>query len=271
MRIFAIRDEANPDNREIAFLLYYEQDKRFYIELPENADPWQTPLLLSSFLKRGEHTVNAYWSRVWVQQRIIPSDRQNLGQILKDNGLATYDEFELLLLAEGRCAQDDYYLEPVAEADLPENFLARFQKKVEDVVSLTQNQILVFFRNGKIKKCDLRELFANDRTFSMVGKNEKLFRGVDIQPGGYGVCWGEELNIADSVLYQLGEDVPLVLEDFRRFVESRIVNTAEAAELLDCSRQNIDDLIRRDKLHPVKATSKNKLFLKSEIIQRKWK
>ncbi len=73
------------------------------------------------------------------------------------------------------------------------------------------------------------------------------------------------------MLYDHGKDVPLSLKDFRRFVESRVVNTAEAAELLGCSRQNIEDLIRRNKLHPIKATSKNKLFLKSEIIQRNWK
>jgi hypothetical protein len=129
MKIFAIRDETDLTGKDIAYLIYYEQDKRFYIELPENADPWETPLLLSSFLKRGERTVNAYWSGMWVRQRIVPSDRQNLGQILKDNGLKTYDEFDLLMLADGRCAQDDYYLAPVVEADLPESFVKRFRRR----------------------------------------------------------------------------------------------------------------------------------------------
>ena len=271
MKIFAIRDETDPASKDIAFLIYYERDKRFYIELPENADPWETPLLLSSFLKRGEHTVNAYWSITWVQQRITPSDRQNLGQILKDNGLEAYDEFDLLMLADGRCAQDDYYLVSVSEEDLPESFVRRFQKKVEDVVPLTKKQLLVFFRDGNVKKCDVESFLANDKAFSPIWKDENLFRSVSIQPGGYGVCWGENLNIADDVLYDRGKDVPLSLEDFRRFVESRVVNTAEAAELLGCSRQNIEDLIRRNKLHFIKATPKNKLFLKSEIIQRNWK
>lgn len=271
MKIFAIRDETDLTGKDIAFLIYYEQDKRFYIELPENADSWETPLLLSSFLKRGERTVNAYWSRMWVQQRIIPSDRQNLGQILKDNGLQVYDEFALLMLADGRCAQDDYYLVPVSEADLPEIYIRRFQKKVEDVVPLAKNQLLVFFRDGSVKKCDVGSLLAGDKAFSLVEKDEGLFHSVNIQPGGYGICWGENLNIADDVLYSRGKDVPLSLEDFRQFVKSRVINTAEAAELLGCSRQNIDDLIRRGKLHPVKATPKNKLFLKSEIIQRNWK
>ena len=95
MRIFAIRDEELSHANVLAHLLYYEQSKAFYIELPDDADPWETPLLLSTFLKRGEYTVNAYWSRMWVQQRIVPSDRQNLGQVLKANGLDEYDEFAL--------------------------------------------------------------------------------------------------------------------------------------------------------------------------------
>ena len=64
MKIFAIRDAADNLKKDLAYLLYYETDKRFYIELPENADPWETPLLLSSFVQKGEHTVNSYWSRL---------------------------------------------------------------------------------------------------------------------------------------------------------------------------------------------------------------
>ena len=59
MKIFAIRDESMPLQRDLAYLLYYEGEKRFYIELPDEADPWETPLLLSSFVKKGETTVNS--------------------------------------------------------------------------------------------------------------------------------------------------------------------------------------------------------------------
>ena len=68
----------------------------------------------------------------------------------------------------------------------------------------------------------------------------------------------------------MGDEVPLGQEDFRMFVAQRVVNTAEAAQLLGCSKQNVDDLVRRGKLHPVKESAKSKLFLKSEIIQRSW-
>ena len=266
MKIFAIRDETDATGKTLAWLLYYETPKQFYIELPDDADPWETPLLLSSVLRRGERTVNAYWSRLWVQQRIVPTDRQNLGQILRDNGMESYDEFELLMLAQGRCAQDDYYLVPLTEDELPGSVTARFLKKVEDVVPLTEHRLLVFFRDGLVKKCSVPPLKA----LQPVLNNDLLFRAVAVQTGGYGVCWGEDLTLADSALYEEGETVPLSPADFRSFVENCVVNTAEAAELLDCSRQNIDDLVRRGKLHPIRATPKNKLFLKSELMERLW-
>lgn len=129
MKIFAVKDETDPSGKTLAWLFYYEAAKRFYIELPDDADPWETPLILSSFVERGEHSVNAYWSGLWVKQRIVPQDRQNLGFILKENGLEVYDEYKLLTLAQGRCAQDDYYLEPTSADELPAGIAARFEKK----------------------------------------------------------------------------------------------------------------------------------------------
>lgn len=271
MRIFAIRDENALEKKDLAYLIYYELEKRFYIELPDDADFWETPLVLSSFAKRGIKTVDAFWSKIWVQQRIVPPDRQNLGQILKDNDLEEYDEFELLMLADGRCAQDSYYLAEISETVLLNMFGSRYQKRVEDVVPLTDCQLLVFFRDGIIRKCDVEALAGNDRQFAPVIKNREIFCTVEVQTGGYGVCWGENLNIPDSVLYENGQTIPLSAMDFRQYIHHRVIDTTEATSLLDCSRQNIEDLVRREKLHPVKTTRKIKLFLKSEIKRRLWK
>lgn len=68
----------------------------------------------------------------------------------------------------------------------------------------------------------------------------------------------------------MGRAIPLTANDFQGFVRNRVVNAAEAAELLGCSRQNIKDLTVRGKLHPVKTSEKSTLFLKSEIIKRNW-
>ena len=268
MKIFAVRDEKASEAKDLAYLIYYEKSKRFYIELPDDADPWDTPLILDSFASRGERSINAYWSRLWVQQRIIPPDRQNLGEILKKNGMDSYDEYTLLTLAEGRCAQDDYYLIPIAE--LPESFSPRYRYKVKDAVPLANYHLLVFFQDNSVKKVNIARIFGDERRFAPVLTNESIFQSLSVQPGGYGVTWGVDTDIADRDLFRHGRKISLDMEDFKRFISTQIVSSAEAADFLECSRQNIDDLIHRDKLHPVKVTGKSKLFLKGEILQRTW-
>ena len=271
MRVFAIRDEFDVEQKDLAYLLYYEIEKYFYIELPEEADSWETPLLLESFLKRGEKTVNSYWSKVWVRQRIVPEDRQNLAQVLKENGLEEYDEFELLLAGKGRCAQDNYYLEEITEETLLVEFSYRYDKRIEDVVCLEEDSFLVFFRDGKVKKIDARKLEHTVSFLSRILKYKEMYKKITIQPGGYGVQWGEREIISRELLYSIGVDIPLSIQDFRRFVSDRVVETSEAMELLSCSRQNINDLIKRGKITPIKRSQKNTLFLKSEILKRNWK
>lgn len=270
MKIFAIRDESAAIQKDLAFLLYYEQEKRFYIEMPENADPWETPMLLDSFVKQNETTVNSYWSKAWVQQRIIPTDRQNIGEILRDNHLDEYDEFELLMLANGRCAQDDYYLVPIDEKDLPEEIIRRFETRVEDVLPLEEYCLLVFFRDGTVKKCDLKKHLQKTKAFQILLKKPEYFQNVRMQTGGYGVSWDVNMTLSDSMLYDIGEDVPLTAADFRNFVTHRVINAAEAADILGCSRQNIIDLTKRGRLHPIKTSEKSTLYLKSEILKRNW-
>ena len=57
-------------------------------------------------------------------------------------------------------------------------------------------------------------------------------------------------------------------DDLAVFVNTEIIDTTEARVLLGCSRQNINDLISRGKLKPVKVLPKTKLFFKSDILAR---
>ena len=106
--------------------------------------------------------------------------------------------------------------------------------------------------------------------FIILTKRQDNFAHVQIQTGGYGIQWDENLSIPDSVLYTMGRRIPLTAEDFKTFASERVINAVEAAEILNCSRQYINELVKTDKLHPIKATGKNTMFLKSEVLQRNW-
>ena len=267
MRIFAIRDESIPAHSTIGYLIYYELSKTFYIELDDTIDMWDAPPILSAFVERAEYSIDRYWSRRFVQQRLIPQDRQNINQILRENGIKEYDEFSLLMQTMGRCEQDDFYLEELPAELLPELISQRWKTKIADIVPLNAPKLLVFFRNGVTKIVDLRKL---DLPFcAPYLASQARFDTVEVEPDGYGVCWNERAMISHRKLFAYGFSVPLVLQDLHKFVRTRIVNVSEACCILNCSRQNIDDLMRRDKLHPIRSDKKGKLFSIAEVMQRK--
>lgn len=60
-------------------------------------------------------------------------------------------------------------------------------------------------------------------------------------------------------------------EELRSFIKEKIVNTNEAAEILSCTRQNIDRLVKNGKLIPIVIYPRDKIFLKADILERKEK
>lgn len=141
--------------------------------------------------------------------------------------------------------------------------------KVVDVVPLDNMQLLIFFENGVTKKFDVKPIIADYPEFEDL-KNSDLFNLVRVEPGGYGISWNSDLDCSEGELWENGVEIPLTHDDFLNFAKYSLISTGEATELLGCSRQNIENLVRRGKIHPVKAYPKNKIFSRSEILQRNW-
>lgn len=109
MTRYAIK--RNNNSKVVAVLNYDEETKSYTIDIPKNVSSKETPFMMSLFLKKGIHRMDSDWSMKWVQSRIIPSSRQNIGEILRVNGMRSYDEHELLLKNEGRSCQDEFHIE----------------------------------------------------------------------------------------------------------------------------------------------------------------
>ena len=69
-------------------------------------------------------------------------------------------------------------------------------------------------------------------------------------------------------LYEKGILLPLVKSELECFIKDQIINTKDATEILNCSRQNIDDLVKREKIKPIKEWKNNKIFFKSDLLKR---
>lgn len=59
------------------------------------------------------------------------------------------------------------------------------------------------------------------------------------------------------------------IDDLKSFLAAEVITTNEAAEILDCTRQNIKRLVDNGKLEPLRSLDKDRLFLRSDILERK--
>lgn len=267
MKICSIYNQYDKKKNPIGYLVYFEQEKKFFIELMENTNPNELPLMFASYIRKSKFTIDAIWSKKWVQARIIPTDRQNLGQILRDNHLKCYDEYQLLIMSKGECSHDDFGVEELSLDDERCRMIYdRLEENIRDVM-VSDSDVLVFFKNGISKRFNVNDLTDREEHQNYI-KNH--IRDVCILPGGYGITWNGIANIYAMELKNRGILVNVSYDDFCRFARNNIVNTAQACEILDCTRQNIDDLVKRDRLEPVSTTARNKLFLRADIEEKKW-
>lgn len=269
MKLYAIKNDENK-NKTLAYLLYYQISKKFYIKMLDNINSNQLPIILKHFYDLGKREVNSYWSFKWVSERIVPPDRQNIANIIKDNNLKKYDEHDLLLLGNGRCSQDDFYIEEIEEDSLLYESINSFDYLIDDCMCLNEKELLVFFRNGKIVKVSLESLVKTEEKINKILNKPNLLSTLEILPGGHEISFCNNIYISNIDLYDNGTNVNLIVDDLIKYISERIVNSTEASEILNCSRQNIDDLVKRKKITPIKTSAKGRLFLKTEIEKRKW-
>ncbi len=263
MKVFEIH---NGETKGITgYLFYYERSARFYTELLYGLDEWEVPAMFYSSVKSGEYSIGPKLSMKWVMQRIIPAERQNIASVLKENHLREYDEFKLLRLSEGRCAQDDDYITEIGMEMLPEEILFRLSKKIKDVIPLTRYRALVFFCDGCVRNTDLKALVADDRLFTAVMSDEKLFMRIRLSPGGNGLEWDADRIIPAEQLYDSGIETDLGYDDILNFVNLRLLDTSQLSRHLNVSRQYVNQLVDKDKLTPVAILTNTQLFSSADI------
>ena len=58
-------------------------------------------------------------------------------------------------------------------------------------------------------------------------------------------------------------------EELKTFISNQILNTTEVTEILNCTRQNVYNLVKKGHLVPIKEYERERLFLKQEVLDRK--
>ena len=213
MKIFEIIDAEL--ELSMGVLLYYEKEKTCIIELQAYLDEWTAPLLFTSYVKQHIYTIPRDISRLWVQERVIPSGRQNIKEILAHHNLKEYDEMTFLEISSGKCSQDSLYIKKIE--NLPEYVIDRTKYNIMECVMSEQRRLLCFFVDGTLKKIDLADI-SNLEGVDKIIRNEKLYQSGKVGTGGYFVTFNDSIDISARLLYERGERIPLRLGEDRKSV-----------------------------------------------------
>ncbi|MBR3169786.1 MAG: DUF2442 domain-containing protein [Lachnospiraceae bacterium] len=150
---------------------------------------------------------------------------------------------------------------------MPDYAAIRRRKNLKDCVLCADHTLLCFFLDGSVKKVDL-STFANDDqpTIEKILRNDRLYNSGRITAGGYAVTFNDSMDLSASSLYKNGVNIPLTLEDFYSFVKKNVLDTAEACDVLQCSRQNLAYMVKKEHLAPIKGDVQGNLYLKGDVL-----
>lgn len=62
----------------------------------------------------------------------------------------------------------------------------------------------VYFSNNSIKEYDIRTLIKKYPSYELL-KNKNIFQNFHIEPGGYGISWTPEIDVAEYELWEKGK------------------------------------------------------------------
>ncbi len=265
MRIYEILDSENKIS--IGILQYYEKERSYVIELQDYLDEWSAPLLFTSYVKKKIFTIPRDISFLWVKERVIPSGRQNIASILNTHKLKEYNEMEMLAIANGRCSQDSLYIRKITK--LPEYVEKRKQKNLVDCVIGENSMVLCFFEDETVKKISLEHM-VHIEGIDKVLRNKALFESGKVGTGGYSLTFNDSIDIPSYVLYEAKENLPIRKSDFDLFVQKNVFDTTDICDILECTRQNVAYMIKRQMILPIKEEVKGNLYLKGDVLRNRW-
>ena len=92
--------------------------------------------------------------------------------------------------------------------------------KVKAVNVLPDYRLSVQFAEGITKIYDLKPLFDKWPVFNELKNNQELLYSVEVDAGGYGVVWNDDIDLSCDELYENGETVKTPFDDLMAFTDA---------------------------------------------------
>ena len=92
--------------------------------------------------------------------------------------------------------------------------------KVKEVTALADYRLCVQFAEGITKIYDVKPLFSKWAVFKKLEDNIDLYNGVEVDTGGYGIIWNDELDLSCDELYDNGIRIQTPFDNLMAFTDA---------------------------------------------------
>ena len=92
--------------------------------------------------------------------------------------------------------------------------------KVKSVHALPDYELSIQFAEGITKIYDVSPLFSKWKSFVILKDNLSLFCSVDVDQGGYGVIWNDDLDLSCDELFENGVVIKTPFDGLMAFTEA---------------------------------------------------
>lgn len=92
--------------------------------------------------------------------------------------------------------------------------------KIKSVSALADFRLSVRFSEGVTKLYDLKPLFTKLPVFQALRDNPAIFSDVAVDVGGYGIIWGDDLDLSCDELWAHGEAVSTPFDGLMAFSDA---------------------------------------------------
>lgn len=96
-------------------LEYDDKDSFVDITFSEDAKNHlvEAPPIMEPSLREGKRTLGPYWTKRMITGRIVPPERPNISDILRNLGMKEYDPIEIYIRTKGKTDYDMIELEQI--------------------------------------------------------------------------------------------------------------------------------------------------------------
>ncbi len=240
MRVFKIKEKSVC----YGYLFVAQAMDKAYIELIKGN--FDYPLFFNEFARKDIYTINCDQTRMWILERVIPYERQNIAAILRENNLKAYNEYEMFILAKGKSSMDGTSLEEISMQDINDQIKERRQLLIQDFI-LDKSSLIVFFRNGATKMFSLPTEHS-DNPFLSEFRDEIIF--------------SQKERYSYVALFNSGKDINFSYDSLKAYLANNLLDASEVASIKGVTRQNISLQKKEGKLHPIK----DRYYLKNDVL-----